>query len=89
MAKIQSYTELSSYNRIHYSRNFKWNSNTFSAQRFLGSFEWTSITCDWLMGAWNSIDQSQQALVHPDNPRNHCPKSLYPFTLECLELELF
>ena len=30
----------------------------FSAQRFLRSFWWTSVTHDWLMVALNTMDQS-------------------------------
>ena len=44
-------------------------------QRFLGSFEWTSITYDWLMVVLNTIDQSELTLVHPNDPRNHCTQS--------------
>ena len=33
------------------------------------------------MAALNTIDQSWLTHVHPNDPRNHCAQSLYPFSL--------
>ena len=63
------------------STNWKKNGYKLSAQWFLGSFAWTSVTCtcDWLMVALNTIDQS--SLVAPKAGQ----KSLYPFPLLIVE----
>ena len=63
------------------STNSKKNGYKLSAQWFLGSFGWTSVTCtcDWLMVALNTIDQS--SLVAPKAGQ----KSLYPFPLLIVE----
>ena len=51
------------------SRNYKGNGNKLSAQRFhLGSFEWTSNSYDWSMLFKATINQSQETLVHPNDP---------------------
>ena len=42
---------------------------------------WTSSPCDWLMVALSTINQSLLMLVHPNDPRNGCAESLYPFPL--------
>ena len=43
---------------IAHARIYKGNGYKLSAQRLLGSFGRTSVTCDWLMVALNTIDQS-------------------------------
>ena len=42
--------------RIAHFRLFKGNRHKLCAQRFLGSFGWTSATYDWLMIALNTIE---------------------------------
>ena len=37
------------------------------------------------MAALNTIDQSWLTHVHPNDPRNHCAQSLYPFSLEFMK----
>ena len=44
-----------------------------------------SVQYDWLMVALSTIDQSQISHVHPNDARNDCTKSLYPFSLEFLK----
>ena len=63
----------------------KENGYTLSMQQLLGSFGRISVTYDWLMVALNTIDQSSLTLVQPNDPRNHCSQSLYPFSLEVLK----
>ena len=36
----------------------RWDGCKFSAQRFLRSFSWKSVTYDWLTVALDTIDQS-------------------------------
>ena len=47
-----------------------------SAQRFLGSFGWPSVTYDWIVVALNTVDLSKLALLPTNYPRNHCAQSL-------------
>ena len=61
------------------SHKLKGNGYKVSAQPFLESFRWTSVTYDWLIVALNT---GLLTLVHLNNPRNHCTESLYPFSLE-------
>ena len=63
----------------------KENGYTLSMQQLLGSFGRISVTYDWLMVALNTIDQSSLTLVQPNDPRNPCSQSLYPFSLEVLK----
>lgn len=71
-AKSKEKTE--SLKIISQSRNYKGNGCKLSVQRFLGSFGWLP----WF----------QLTLVHPNNPRNPCTQSLYPFSLEILKPEI-
>ena len=60
------------------SLNYKRNGYKLSAQRFLGSLGWTSVTYDWSMVFTAAINQSQAVAVQPNHPRNRCAESLYP-----------
>ena len=44
-----------------------------------GSFEWTSVSYDWSMVFNAAVNQSEVTLLHPQDPRNRCAHSLYPF----------
>ena len=55
---VQNSVLTPSPHRILYSTNYKRNGYKLSAQRFLGSFGRTIVTCDWLIVASNNIDQS-------------------------------
>ena len=66
---------------IPHSRNFNENGYKLTAQQIQGSFGLTSVIYDRLMAALNTIDQSWLTHVHPNDPRNHCAQSLYPFSL--------
>ena len=66
---------------LHY-RNYKGYGYKLSGQRFLGSFRWTSTSCDWSMVFRATRNQSAVKLGHPENnPRNRFAKGLYPFPL--------
>ena len=65
----------------HFRNILKGNGYNLSAQRFQGSFVWTSVTHDWLIVTLRTMDQYLR-VVHLTNPKNHCTQSLYPFPLE-------
>ena len=46
-----------------------------------GLFEWTSVSYDWSMVFKATSNQSEVTLVHPQDPRDRCAHSLYPFPL--------
>ena len=48
----------SSTNVFPHSTNYTGNGYKHSVQRFLASFEWTSVTCDWLMVVFDTIDST-------------------------------
>ena len=74
-------SESSTFGPIPLFRNYKGNGYKLSVQPFLGSFGWTSNSHDWLMVVKATINQSQVPFVHPNDPRNRCAESLYPFPL--------
>ena len=47
-----------------------------SAQWFLGSYGWPSVTYDWIVVALSTVDQSKVTLLPLNDPRNHCAQSL-------------
>ena len=49
---------LSRRRHILFSRNYNGNEYKLSTQWFLGWFEWTGVSYDWLMVALNTINQS-------------------------------
>ena len=59
-ARDQCFTRLAKMRRntILHSRNYDGNGCKLSAQRFLGSFGWATVTYYWLMVALNTIHQS-------------------------------
>ena len=48
----------SSTNVFPHSTNYTGNGYKHSVQQFLASFEWTSVTCDWLMVSLDTIDST-------------------------------
>ena len=47
-----------------------------SAQWFLGSYGWPSVTYDWIVVALNTVDQSKLTLLPLNYARNYCAQSL-------------
>ena len=54
-----------------------------------GGGEEASVNYDWLMVALNTIAQSLQTLVHPNDPRIHSTQSLYFLEIRKREIYLF
>ena len=48
-----------------------------------------SVNYDWLIVTLNTIAQSYQTLVHPNDPRIHSAQRLYPFFLEFRKREIY
>ena len=67
--------------RIPPFRNSRENGYKLWVQWFLGSYGWTSVTCDWSIVIKATINQSKVTLVHQD-PRNLCTENFYPFSLK-------
>ena len=64
------------------TRNYKGNGYKLSAQQFhLGSFGWTSNSCDWSMVFKATINQSHVTLVRPNDPNKSLRRKLVPISL--------
>ena len=48
-------------------------------QRFLGSLGWAKVSYDWSIVLKATIHQSERTIVQPNDPKNLCAESLYPF----------
>ena len=68
---------LSRRRHISYPRNYKGDEYKLSAQWFLGSVGWTSVSYDWLMVAWNRIPSANHnwRLSTQTNPEIVAPKA--------------
>ena len=52
-------------------------------QWFLGSLGWAKVSYDWSMVFKATIHQSERTIVQPNDPKNLCAESLYPFPWPC------
>ena len=71
----QGFSHFKKNSPVPHSRNiYKGNEVKFSAQRFLGSLERTSVSYDWPILFKATINQSEDTIFHPNDPRNRCLK---------------